>query len=603
MSPEQAEMSGLDIDTRSDIYSLGVLLYELLTGKTPFDSKELMASGIDAMRRTIREKEPLRPSTRLSHLQEEELTTAAKRRGAEAPKLVQLVRGDLDWIVMRCLEKDRTRRYETANGLAMDLSRHLNNEAVLARPPSAAYRFQKAVRRNWISFAASACVLLSLLVALGLTWHSARRESLARLRESIQRAKAEHAQVEAEAQTAVADARLVAALGLVDSLMEKDLPELSSLIGATEATERLILSTVAMVEDLNREEIVSPHVRLRLANLNRILGTVRGLVPGLSGLGDPETAMRFSAEAVRLVEDPSIRELPRSTWLPALLRVRMGMGFNLHSLGQFNEALQQFEAGLAHAAELAGDSDFGLSLQAAYYMNNCRVSLGRILRDLGRHEEALELYFLPAFAWCKSLELTDASPIHYLDEMRTVCLNVGDTYAWLGRPQDALYFSEEGLRISQALVRRAPNSARTLSLLAAAKSQAGKVRLALGQPDVAEPLLAESFEAIEHLLTKDPADAGLRLVFCYVLGSHALGYAAWSREETAALSERGLRYELARCYYNQADQQLAELPSESARILPRHGLKSTGTQIDIARAQLEAKARLEESSAQERSAP
>jgi len=134
MSPEQAEMSGLDIDTRSDIYSLGVLLYELLTGKTPFDVQELMAQGVDAMRRTIREKEPAKPSTRLDTLEGEELATTAKRRAVESSKLARLLRGDLDWIVMKCLEKDRTRRYETANGLATDLKRHLNNEPVTAGP-------------------------------------------------------------------------------------------------------------------------------------------------------------------------------------------------------------------------------------------------------------------------------------------------------------------------------------------------------------------------------------------------------------------------------------------------------------------------------------
>jgi tRNA A-37 threonylcarbamoyl transferase component Bud32 len=114
MSPEQAEMSGLDIDTRTDIYSLGVLLYQLLTGKTPFENKELLALGLDEMRRTIREKEPVRPSTRLASLAHEEQTTTAKRRGVEMPKLIHLLRGDLDWIAMKCLEKDRRRRYETA---------------------------------------------------------------------------------------------------------------------------------------------------------------------------------------------------------------------------------------------------------------------------------------------------------------------------------------------------------------------------------------------------------------------------------------------------------------------------------------------------------
>jgi serine/threonine protein kinase/Tfp pilus assembly protein PilF len=181
-SPEQAEMSGLDVDTRSDIYSLGVLLYELLTGKTPFDPKELMAAGLDAMRRTIREKEPPRPSTKLSTMLDADLTTVARQRHVEPPKLVHLLKGDLDWIVMKALEKDRTRRYETANGLALDVERYLQNEPVIARPPSRVYRFQKLVRRNKLAFSAAAAVAGALILGLGLsTWMYFREREARRL--------------------------------------------------------------------------------------------------------------------------------------------------------------------------------------------------------------------------------------------------------------------------------------------------------------------------------------------------------------------------------------------------------------------------------------
>ena len=203
MSPEQAEMSGLDIDTRTDIYALGVLLYELLTGTTPFDTGQLMRAGFGEMVRIIREEEPRKPSTRLSSLGDSATRTAQQRR-VELKQLNTLLRGDLDWIVMKCLEKDRTRRYETANALALDIERHLRDEPVMAGPPSSTYKLRKFVKRNRRQALAGAA--LAATVVLGLVGTSV---GLARAISEKDRADAARAESDRE-RVAADEARRVA---------------------------------------------------------------------------------------------------------------------------------------------------------------------------------------------------------------------------------------------------------------------------------------------------------------------------------------------------------------------------------------------------------
>ena len=218
MSPEQAQLNSLDVDTRSDVYSLGVVLYELLTGATPFDVDTLQRAGFDEMRRMIREDEPLRPSFRVSTLEHKRATTASDRRRTDPRQLSLAMRRELDWIVMKALEKDRTRRYESASALAADVQRYLDDEPVQACPPAALYRFRKLARRHRTVLTAAILLALSLLAGTGVSAWQAWEAKQAR-GDAEQRFIAERDARQAEAeQRKQAQRNLQLAVGAVDDM-------------------------------------------------------------------------------------------------------------------------------------------------------------------------------------------------------------------------------------------------------------------------------------------------------------------------------------------------------------------------------------------------
>jgi serine/threonine protein kinase/tetratricopeptide (TPR) repeat protein len=407
MSPEQAEMSNLDIDTRSDIYSLGVLLYELLTGQTPFDANELIKEGLDAIRKTIREVEPQRPSTKLSTLQGEALTATAKRHGTQSLQLLKMIRGDLDWVVMKCLEKDRTRRYETANGLAMDLKRHLENEPVLARSPSAAYRLVKSVRRNRVAFAVSAIIALVLVIGTAVsTWQALRARNAERA--------AEHRRFESE--RARADAEAVAGF-LVDVFRSPDPVLKGRAVTVAETLQR----GVKWVESssLTNQPELKEHVQAALGLTYFGLGLRREGMPLL------ENSRDYLLSALANSQDQPGYNL----MLDALNALERGY----HESGRKEQAIKLREEFLAASRKLNGLTNANTV--------DAMVLLSRTYGRVGQHREAIKLGE-------EGLELS--RKVNGPEHTNTVwaMLSLADLYPGVaGRQGDGLKLREEALRL------------------------------------------------------------------------------------------------------------------------------------------------------------
>jgi hypothetical protein len=270
MSPEQAEMSNLDIDTRSDVYSLGAVLYELLTGHTPFDKRTMDAADFDELRRLIREFDPPRPSNRLSTLGAEKQSTVSALRGVDVRALSRRLRGELDWIVMKSLEKDRARRYASAKDLARDVERHLHDQPVEACPPSAIYKLKKFARRNKTPLAAGAAIAGVLVAGIvGTTWQMLRamgaervaetatkevRSEAMRARSEAARANDQRRRAEDERQRAIDSLKL--ARRVVDSLyLQVGTQWIADETAPSKFQQGILIAAVRFYEDLAETQV------------------------------------------------------------------------------------------------------------------------------------------------------------------------------------------------------------------------------------------------------------------------------------------------------------------------------------------------------------
>jgi serine/threonine protein kinase/tetratricopeptide (TPR) repeat protein len=516
MSPEQAGGSG-DIDTRTDVYSLGVLLYELLTGVTPFDPQELRSAAWGEMQRIIREEDPPKPSTRLSTMRDG-LPSVAAQRHTEPSQLTAMVRGDLDWIVMRCLEKDRGRRYQSAGSLVDEINRHLTGEAVEAAPPDVWYRGRKFVRRHRVWLSAIGCIAAALLAGLVATGYGMYRAVKAE-RLAIERfEQAEHARADAENARAEAVAakdkaeRFNRIANAVTEFFTQDLLNLAPRpAGAPEVTVRELLDAVPQKIDkyFKSEPAVEGIIRERVGQLYRRLGELK-------------RSTDYLVEAIPLLETGLGAE--NKATLSAVQRLgelRMDEAKYEEAAALFDKAYQ----GRLHAY----GTDYSMTLNSLVRRGAARASAGRIEEGLADIRSALDVtekkegrdgrnfvvstidlmaLLNQAGRWDESLklgnELLDTihrtqGPIAPLEW--PVRQSMSTSLCLLGRGAEALAQADDVMRIVNSIY--PPNH----PVLVDARISRGQALAAVGQLDEAATELEASFEMANTIYGPGNADS------------------------------------------------------------------------------------------------
>jgi len=491
MSPEQAELSPLGVDTRSDIYSLGVLLYELLTGTTPFDKDRLQAASYDELRRILREEDPPLPSARLSTLDGKLATTVADHRRTEPRRLRQTLRGELDWIVMKCLEKDRTRRYESANDLARDIERYLHHEPVQARSPSTTYRLRKFAARHFAALTTVAAVLLTII--LGLTTSTiliAQQRDIARAAAERERLAAEEANRERQR----AEANFRAAREAVDRLFITAAETMANQPHMEQIRRALLEDALEFYKGFLEQKGDNPTVRHETARAYLRVADISGM---LGGTPQSEDAYR---QAIASLEKLSADFPANRQYREDLINGHGELAYRLQVKNNLDAWISERRTVHRLVEELA--TDFPAVPRYRYWLAEAHTGVANGLKYV-RPKEA-EQHFRQAVAVCDKLrnDFPEAAHDRWVE---------AHGHLWLGaflyetqRYPEAETRLRHALALREQLVAQSPGNRRLEADLALPRLYLSRTLLKIGKPNEAEQVCRHAIPIQEKLVDDFP---------------------------------------------------------------------------------------------------